>query len=156
MMIGVPGSGKSTVARRLADILDLTYICPDDIREELSGDANDQTVTPQAWRLTHERAEQSLGRDNSIIIDATYARERDRRRDIELYRSFGAKAVVGVFVDAPVEIAMERNQNPERGRVVPDNVIKNMAANLEQDPPAETDGFDQLLVIDTTVDNKEK
>lgn len=152
MMVGVPGSGKSTVARRFAEALELTYICPDDIREELSGDASDQTVTPQAWQLTHERAEQALKENESVIIDATYAREGDRKRDAELFRSFGAKAVIGIFVNTPLEVALKRNHNPERGRVVPDLVIKRMAANLAQYPPTEADGFDQLIVINTAAD----
>lgn len=41
--IGLPGSGKTTALKPFADKNSYIYICPDDIRAELTGNPADQS-----------------------------------------------------------------------------------------------------------------
>ena len=45
MMVGLPGSGKSTYAKELAERTNAKICSSDAIREELTGDISIQTVT---------------------------------------------------------------------------------------------------------------
>ncbi len=146
MGVGIPGSGKTTVLSELAGDFDIARICPDDIREEISGNAADQSVNAQAWEEAYDRVKDELAGGNSVIIDATHAEAWRRPQTVEMYRSFGAVTVAAVFIDVPVEIAKERNTG--RDRVVPDYAIEKMAKALESEPVSLKEGFDVVIVID--------
>ena len=144
--VGIPGSGKTTVLSELAAELAVARICPDDIREELSGNAADQSVNAQAWNEAYDRVRQELSENRSVIVDATHAEAWRRPQTVEMYRSFGAATVAAIFIDVPVEIAKERNAG--RDRVVPNYAIKRMAEALEGEPVSLEEGFDVVIVID--------
>lgn len=117
MMIGVPGSGKSHIAEQLSIMLNIPVLSSDKCREEISGDANDQTVSKQAWQLVYTRANKNIQANRSIIIDGTHTQPELRKRDIQRYKKFGARSVIGVYVTSDIEISIARNNN--RDRVVP-------------------------------------
>ena len=146
MGAGIPGSGKTTVLSELATDLDVNRISPDDIREELSGDAANQSVNKEAWDETYARAERALAAGESVIVDATHAEAWRRPQTVEMYRSFGAASVAAVVMDTPVDIAKERNVG--RDRVVPEYAIDRMAEALENEPVSVKEGFDLVVVID--------
>lgn len=146
MMIGVPGSGKTTFARQAAELLELTYVCPDDIREELTGDVRDQSKNEVVWQEARRQVQEALEADKSVIIDATYTKEVDRHKDIATFREYGARAVIGVFVDTPVDVAMHRNSKRKDNKVPP-YVIRRMQTNLVNSPPSKEDGFDEVLIV---------
>jgi predicted kinase len=58
--IGIPGSGKTTVLKKLANDYNYSYICPDDIRFELTLDMSDQSRNKEVWRESYHRLEQDL------------------------------------------------------------------------------------------------
>lgn len=146
MMVGVPGSGKSYIAEQLGKTLDLTVLSSDKCREELSGDANDQSVSKQAWELVYTRANQAIDEDHSVIIDGTHFNPEVRRQDVQRYKDFGARAVVGVHVATDLEISLQRNNN--RDRVVPEHIILDMQSNIDQVTPSTDDGFDFVIQLD--------
>ncbi|HWR98115.1 MAG TPA: AAA family ATPase, partial [Candidatus Methanoperedens sp.] len=117
---GLPGSGKSTVARGLAGRIGADCLASDVLRKELAG-AEPQTRLPAAvgegiyqpalTALTYgellRQAERLLRAGRSVVLDATFARAADRRRAAAL-----ARAVGGVLVAAecrcPARVARER------------------------------------------------
>ena len=143
MMAGVPGSGKSYLAEQLGELLDMPVISSDACREELSGDANDQSVSRQAWELVYHKAEMAIHDGTSVIIDGTHKSPEQRRNDIRRYRDFGAHTVAAVHVMTSLHTALTRNA--ARERVVPDAVIQHMHDMLTQTPPEERDGFDFVV-----------
>ena len=70
-MIGLSGSGKSTVAEEYAKKYDAKIISSDKIREELYGDENIQGDPNDVFRIVHERIFDLLKSGFSIIYDAT-------------------------------------------------------------------------------------
>lgn len=145
MGVGIPGSGKLTLLLPLAEDLDYTYICPDNIREELTGSEANQFANSEVWGRTYELARTALEAQRSIIVDATHAEARRRPETIKLYRSFGALSVVALYLKVPLSRAMA--QNNERDRVVPDRVLRRMHASLTTSPPSMEEGFDRVIAI---------
>jgi len=144
--IGLPGSGKTTVLKELAAKSRATYVCPDDIRLELTGDASNQSRNREVWSETYRRIHAELDAGRNVVVDATNAKKPDRLRLIAHCR-LKADQIHGMWFIAPLRVILERNQGRER--VVPDFAMGLMAGWLEACPPVEAEGFDQLVEFDT-------
>lgn len=147
-MIGLPGSGKSTLAAQLAQEQCQSVISTDRIREQLFGDESIQGD----WNLIQQEVQRQLrqaiweiqqGRIGGTIYDATNVRRRDRRRFLLRIRSLGFTHLTGIWVDTPLALCLERNQN--RSRQVPPAVILRMHRQLTDTPPTLQEGFDRLI-----------
>lgn len=147
MGVGIPGSGKTTVLSEVAEHLDIIRISPDEIREELTGNQANQSVNAEAWNQAYARVRATLELGRSAIVDATHTEAFRRPQAVEMYRSFGAMAVVAVVFDTPLEVAKERNG--ARERVVPDFVLERMHAALTSEPVHENEGFDEVIIVQT-------
>jgi predicted kinase len=144
--IGLPGSGKSTVLRPMASDIGAVYICPDDIRMEVTGDAADQSKNALVWKLAFERLGRALTDNGLAVFDATNANGVDRRKLVAFCRD-RAETIEGIWFDTPLATSIERNR--ARSRVVPDEVIGRMYNQLKLDPPQREEGFDLLERRDT-------
>lgn len=142
--IGVPGCGKTTYLKPFAGAKGMVYISPDEIREELTGDARDHTREVDVWRIVHERLKEALA-DKDVVVDATYSKARDRRELIDRAREAGADEVIAYWFDTPIGTCIERNRG--RSRVVPEIVIANMYRRLRSNPPTTEEGFDRIVKI---------
>jgi protein phosphatase len=69
LMIGPAASGKSTFCRR--HFPSQAVISSDDCRAAVCGDPADQSATPAAFRLAHERLEARLQKRRLAVLDAT-------------------------------------------------------------------------------------
>jgi predicted kinase len=147
MGIGMPGAGKTTLLKRFADRHGYAYICPDDIRKEMCGDAMDQSKNTEVWERAHGLVKEAIGDQKTIVFDATFANIDQRRKFVEFAHQNGASKVQGVFVDVDIETAKERNRNRER--VLPEYVFERMYDNLQRFyPDLLNDGFDSLFILD--------
>ena len=81
MLIGIPGSGKSS----WLDIeKDLQYpsaeiVCPDQIRAEMSGNISDQSLNIAVWQVAKTRCISFLEKGTDVILDATNVNTKYRR-----------------------------------------------------------------------------
>ena len=141
--IGIPGSGKTTVLRAYAEDRGLTYISPDEIRAEISGDARIQSDMRLVWKTAYERMGSALKEGRDVVFDATQYKPEDRRDFTEKARQYGAAEIVGVFFDVPLVVAKERNARRER--VVPEHALERMHRLLEKQPPRLEEGFTSLI-----------
>lgn len=128
VMVGAPGSGKSTWAAGLKkDLPGSVIINGDTIRKELYGDANIQGNYAEIHDRMIEILEDNVGR--TIILDNTHYRSSYRKDAIEMLRSYGYDDIVAVVVNTPLPVALQRNS--ERSRVVPEYVIEKMHNSLQ-------------------------
>jgi predicted kinase len=104
VVIGLPGVGKTTVAREFADRLDGRLIRTDTVRTDCFPDPD---YTPAERRRVYAevfaRARDTLDRGRCVVLDGTFRARTDRERAVELAASTGAVlGVVAVECEAPV------------------------------------------------------
>lgn len=147
--IGIPGAGKTTKLSEYAVETGTIRLSPDDIRERLLGDYRDNTQNPLVWQRLYSQIRAVL-RGGSVIIDGSGTNPMFRRQDIELYRSWGARRVVGVVFEVPLELALKRNA--DRDKPVPEDGIRHFYELLNAYPASLEEGFDELFVVNTSQD----
>ena len=139
LLVGLPGSGKSTYAARLR----WPVISSDHLRSLIADDATDQSVHGPVFDavryLLRKRLE--VGRPLTCV-DATHLTPRERRPYFKIAERYGCE-VEAVFFDVPVEVCQERNR--QRDRVVPQPAIERMALKLVA--PTVEEGFSRITVI---------
>lgn len=148
-MIGCPASGKSTAKSLLmaSDCygLNTMNICPDDIRQALTGDAADQSVNALAWKIATSKLHDSLSKKgNMVVFDATASHVRDRKRLHDAASQHDA-LFVELWCDTPLETCIQRNA--QRDRVVPPQVLARMDASIRQNPPTDDTFADDIIVV---------
>lgn len=151
--IGIPGSGKTTVLKNFAEKNDYVYICPDDIRTELTGNSADQTKNKEVWIEAKKRMVDKFQVGESIVFDATFTNPEQRKDFLSFASENGVEKIEGIFLDVSLETAKERNQNRERK--VPDYAIEKMNMSLKDFPPEITDGFDLIFSLNENQELKE-
>ncbi len=127
VMVGAPGAGKSTYAKKLAETENAVIVSGDDVRRELYGDASIQGSWVQIWDRIEEYVSGSCGMP--VILDGTHYRRDYREEAITLLRSFGYLRVEAVVVNPSLATCLARNF--QRKRHVPDYVIKEMHEKLQ-------------------------
>ncbi|MGF1457838.1 MAG: AAA family ATPase [Leptolyngbyaceae cyanobacterium] len=148
ILIGLPGSGKSTWAQAMQQSSpSLKYISTDRIRRELFGDEAIQGPWRQVWHQVLQEFQLGVQQASSAggvgaIYDATNARRRGRRQVIAAARIVGFTRLLAVWLDLPLEICLQRNY--QRSRQVPPEVIHGMARQLTGAPPHWQEGFDAV------------
>ena len=144
--IGIPGAGKSTLLEEFADTNRYTLISPDAIRNELTGNALDQTKNRAVWNEVFRRTYRAILRGETVVVDATFARSDERKEFLAFLRNHKVPRIEGVFIDAKIETAKERNVL--RNKEIPDYAIERMHKSLTDSPPQLEDGFDALFTFD--------
>jgi tRNA uridine 5-carbamoylmethylation protein Kti12 len=145
-LIGVPSVGKSTFSQLLAQTGNYQIISTDAIRQKLYGDESIQGDWPEIEAEVLRQIEEvyrkaDIASQVSVIYDATNAIKSWR---IDLlnkikFRTGTNHQWLAWYLDLPLNVCQEWNQ--QRARKVPDNIIEQMAENLNQFPPLEVEGF---------------
>lgn len=151
LLIGLPGSGKSTWAEYFSrGEPPLKLIATDQIRGQLFGDEAIQGAWFLVWNQVVGQLQQAAlqtkdGRLGGAIYDATNTRRRGRRDVINTVRDAGFSKILAVWFDTPIALCLQRNQ--QRSRQVPPDVIHTMARQLAGAPPHVDEGFEALYRI---------
>ena len=139
LAIGMPGSGKSTWFKRR----EITPLSSDLMRHLLFDNVQEQRHQDLVFSTLRSllRA-RLLAHMPWNYVDATNLSPKERRHWVRLAKDFGYEAHA-VFFDVPLEVCMERNNR--RHRVVPEDVMKRMAAKLRA--PSFDEGFSKITVV---------
>lgn len=141
MMVGLPGSGKSTYAKELADKYNAVICSSDEIRKELFGNEDVQDKNDEVFRLLHKRIKDYLNNKRSVIYDATNINSKRRRAFLsELKNTVCFKRCI--IMATPFEECLINNFN--RGRVVPHKAIEKMYKNWNT--PYWFEGWDDIEI----------
>lgn len=142
MMVGIAGSGKTTVASKVAASLDdCLVVSSDAIRGELYGDEAIQGDSSRVFQLMEERTMEALRAGRDVIYDATNVTAW-RRQELLAKLPLRVEKIC-LWVNVPLERALQNNQMRERH--VPEWVIHYQAKQLEFPMPNE--GWDAVYVI---------
>jgi protein phosphatase len=129
LLIGPAGCGKSSWAE--SELSGTALVSSDRMREELTGDPNDQSQNYLVFQRCMDRVRRLLGEGREVTFDATNCTESLRSMPVQAARWSGAE-VSSYFFDVGVEAALERNRG--RARVVPESVVRRHCRLLT--PPA--------------------
>lgn len=108
VVAGPPCTGKSTLARSIAERRRFVHLEMDRLRARLLPDAgNAKSARTVAYRAMHAFAEVLLGLGHSVILDATYG-PADHRADVEALVTRTGAALFLVQCRAPADLAAVR------------------------------------------------
>jgi len=139
LAIGLPGSGKSSWFKRHK----IAPLSSDLLRALLFDDPTEQRFQDLIFsNLRSMLRARLIARRPMNYVDATNLTPHERHNWIKLSNDFGYE-VQAVYFDVPVEVCLERNQR--RRRVVPEDVMRRMAAKLR--PPTFEEGFTKITVV---------
>lgn len=107
---GLPGAGKSTLARGLAEQAGFEVIRSDVVRKELAGAADD-LYSPEWTERTYaeclRRAEELLFEGRRVLVDASFREEKRRLMFVEAAQRWGVPALF-LHCRAEPQVARER------------------------------------------------
>lgn len=148
VICGMPGAGKSVLARRLAEEGDALHLDPDAWIVALGLDPHDPGVRKVVEGLQWTQAERLLSLGTSVVIESGSWARPSRRRRLDAARRLGVRAEIHVL-DVPLEVRWERIalRNREPGAV---HITREQLEAFErwwQPPtPEELAAFDRAVV----------
>ena len=139
LAIGLPGSGKSSWFKRH----NVTPLSSDIMRSLLFDDIREQRYQDLVFsNLRSLLKARLIAKRPMNYVDATNLTPQERQHWIKLARDYQYE-VHAIFFDVPLEVCVERHQR--RDRVVPEDVMRRMAAKLK--PPTFEEGFAKITVV---------
>lgn len=139
MMCGLPLSGKSEMAKFLAEEYNAEIFSSDALRQELFGDINEQSRDQELFTELHRRIKECLRSGNSAIYDACNRNYKKRMAFLSELKKIPCKKIC-IVMATPYEECLERNKHRERK--VPEYVIKRMYYGF--DIPWFNEGWDSI------------
>jgi predicted kinase len=139
LAIGLPGSGKSSWFKRH----NVVPLSSDMVRSLLFDDVREQRFQDLVFsNLRSMLKARLIAKRPTNYVDATNLTPQERQHWIKLAKDYQYE-VHAVFFDVPLEVCVERHQR--RDRVVPEDVMRRMAAKLKA--PSFEEGFAKITVV---------
>lgn len=138
MLIGLPGAGKSEIAKQLAQLYNADIVSSDDIRNEFYGEESIQGDNAKIFDEMRRRTLTSLKNGKNVVYDATNI---SRKKRSHLIRSITIDCHKTAYVVwAKYETCLLRDRL--RNRNVGESVIKEMLTRFQ--PPYYDEGWDEI------------
>ena len=146
MLVGLPGSGKTSIAMKMLDMAGddgkMVWLSSDRIRRELFGDESVQGDTQKVFDLMRNRTLEALREGKDVIYDACNISSKRRRAYLQNLKKLNCEKVC-IVAATPYAVCIERNSH--RSRVVPDEVIERMYKTWNT--PAWFEGWDRMEIV---------
>lgn len=145
VIVGLPGSGKSTIAQKVKNTLKDTIIVSRDSVRFSMVNKEDQYFAKEkeVFKTYINKINQYLSEGYNVIADATHLNAASRNKLLK--NVHGYNELIAVVADTPIENCLKRNLKRSGREKVPDEVIKNMANNFHK--PSFKEGFDKIICI---------
>ena len=152
VMIGISASGKSTIAKQIAERDNCIIVSSDAIRGEIcEGGVSDQSKNEEVFRIFHRRIKENLLKGNNVIADATNITIKSRKAIFDAVRNIDCYKI-GYLVIKNIKDCIKDNKNSDRV-AVPDEVIYRQVRKFQICFYEE--GFNIIVIEDLNKDNSE-
>lgn len=142
LVCGVPGSGKTTFAKTLADGTDYVHLDIDDFYAKINGDSKDRSNKFEVWQEFFRQIHLNQQAGNSVIVDTMALTAYDRREFVEWFPEFDEHVLV--FIDAPCDVCIKNVS--KRARTIPEDVIRKYYNRVEIPTPSTDSKWDRTLI----------
>lgn len=144
MLIGIPGSGKTTHSVELSKKYNAKVISSDKVRQTFAG-IEEKDVFPTVYRLCIEELKNGV----NVILDATHITPKVRKRTFDALEQYDVEYdKIAIYFDTPVDVCIKRveirNQDPNE-LFLPLDVIESYGKNIVM--PTKEEGFEEIIVI---------
>ena len=146
VMCGPAGIGKSTMAKRIQDTHeDCVIVSRDQIRFALLQPGEDYFAhEDEVTEKFYEALNTMLAAHKFVIADATHISKKARRQ-LFAHVDTNNVRIVGIWIEAPFEVAIKQNAARTGRSRVPEDVIKRMYRYKVS--PSKEEGFDEVIYI---------
>lgn len=108
LLMGYPGSGKTTTARALHEATGAVHLWADQERKErFKEPVYSQAENTELYNWMNEETARLLTAQQSVIFDTNFNYYHDRQKLRQIAEKLGAKTVL-IWVQAPLETAKQR------------------------------------------------
>ena len=148
MMVGIPGSGKTTFCKE--HLKDWKYVSRDEIRFSLLQNDDDYFAKEEEVfkQFIHTINKHIENRDN-VVIDATHISKKSRKKVLSrlvMPPLFPLVDVYCVYIKTSFGTVLKRNRLRSGREFVPEDVICSMSQAFEM--PELNEGFDKIITIE--------
>lgn len=145
MMVGIPGSGKTTIAKRLMDPDTDVYISRDKVRFSIIKD-KDQYFAKEdlVWREFINRIKKARAEGENVWIDATHISRGSRSKLLTALAARPEDFVI-VWAQTPFDECMRRNVLREGREKVPDRTMYSMKNGFQA--PVAREGWLRIIAV---------
>lgn len=147
LMLGYPGSGKTTTAKALCQLTGAVHVWADQERaKRFVQPTHSRSETAMLYAELDKSVSEFLARGESVVYDANFNTVRTREQMHRLAATHNARTIV-VWVQVPKSLAHQRATEPSEQRVfqVAEKAFWRMARNLQ--PPQDDEPY---ITIDGT------
>lgn len=141
MLVGLPGSGKSTYAKKLTEETNAVHLNPDTIRKEMTGSEECFDKDKEVFEYIAKTAKETLKAGVDVIYDATNLSSKKRAAFLA---GLGKVECVKQCVIVATPYAVCLNNNQARERHVPEKVIEEMYRSVVI--PYFFEGWDDIMI----------
>lgn len=159
IMVGVPGSGKSFVAKAYFKVISSVIVSRDSIRYSLLEEGDEYfSKEKQVFAAYIKEIQKHIDRGEIVFADATHLNEASRRKLISNLKLAKEDYIIPIVVETPLKICLERNARRTGRERVPESVIKDMFMSLTDpadDSPEMVKRYNDVLYMDNKEEHEE-
>ena len=141
-MVGIAGSGKTTIAAQIAASTGALIVSSDAIRGEIYGDENCQKNPGRVFDILHQRITKALRENFDVVYDATNLSCKRRMNFLKSIAHIECKKTCVVVVTTPEDIEERMTQ---RERKVPMEVVHKQLCQFQC--PNYYEGWDKIEIV---------
>lgn len=155
IMVGVPGVGKSTIAKEISEKMNIPIVSRDEIRFSLVKDKNSYFSKEKlVYKIFIDTINKTiLEKDSDVIVDATHISKASRNKLFNCLSEETKKVsdFTAIVVLSDLESIKKRNAQRTGIYRVPDKVIEDMFNSFEYPNENWISFIEKRAVIDTSL-----
>jgi predicted kinase len=150
MLVGVPGSGKSTWVKENCDPMQFNLLSTDNYIEsvaEKEGITYNQAFKDHIKKATdnmNKMAKDAFSNNRNVIWDQTNLSKKSRKAKLAMVPAHYTK--IAVYFPAPNKEEHKRRLDSRPGKTIPSHILKDMIDCIQI--PSHDEGFDKVLVYE--------